>query len=182
MNLKERYKKKVAPELVKELGVSNIYAVPSLEKIVVNMGVGRFKDDKSYLGSAGEDLALITGQKPSIRKAKQSISGFKLRAGDPVGLAVTLRGQRMWDFFEKLVNVVLPRVRDFRGISEKALDGSGNLNVGFSEHTVFPEIDPNKVDKLKSLEVTIVTTAKDNEVGYKLLSKLGTPFKSKVKS
>ena len=177
MSLKERYKKEIAPELMKELGLKNIYAVPTLEKVVVNMGVGRFKDDKNYLESASKDLALISGQKPNIRKARKSISGFKLRAGEPVGLVVTLRGPRMWDFFEKLVNIVLPRLRDFRGISRRALDGSGNLNIGLSEHTVFPEIDPNRVDKLKGLEVTIVTTAKDDEEGFKLLSKLGTPFR-----
>lgn len=148
----------------------------SLEKIVVNMGVGKALDDPKYLESAANDLAVITGQKPAVRPAKKAIAGFKLKAGDAVGLVVTLRGKRMEDFFEKLVGIVLPRLRDFHGVSRKSFDGSGNYSLGIEEHTVFPEVDPNKVDKVKSLEVTIVTTARSDEEGLKLLEKLGMPF------
>ncbi len=151
----------------------------SLEKIVVNIGTGKFKDDSKYLESAAEDLQVITGQKAAVRAAKKAIAGFKLRAGDPVGLMVTLRGKRMRDFFGKLVNIVLPRLRDFHGVSRKSFDGSGNYSLGIEEHTVFPEIDPNKVGKIKGLEVTIVTTAKTDEEGQELLEKLGMPFEKK---
>lgn len=147
-----------------------------LEKIVVNMGVGRVLDDSKYLESAADDLKVITGQKPAVRPAKKAVAGFKVRAGDSVGLTVTLRGKRMRDFFEKLVNIVLPRLRDFHGVSRKSFDGSGNYSLGIEEHTVFPEIDPNKVDKIKGLEVTIVTSARTDEEGLELLEKLGMPF------
>ncbi len=147
-----------------------------LEKIVVNMGIGKALDDSKYLESAADDLKVITGQKPATRVAKKAVAGFKLRAGEPVGLVVTLRGKRMWDFFEKLVNIVLPRLRDFHGVSRKSFDGSGNYNLGIEEHTVFPEIDPNKLEKVKGLEVAIVTTAKNDDEGLKLLEKLGMPF------
>ena len=153
----------------------------SLEKIVVSMGVGRALGDSKYLESAAEDLQVITGQKPAIRVAKKAIAGFKLRAGESVGLVVTLRGKRMWFFFEKLVHIVLPRLRDFHGVSRKSFDGGGNYSLGIEEHTVFPEIDPNKVGKIKGLEVTIVTTAKTDKEGVELLEKLGMPFE-KVKS
>lgn len=148
----------------------------SLEKIVVNMGVGKALEDPKYLESAMEDLAVITGQKPVSRSAKKAVSGFKVRAGDVVGLAVTLRGRRMEDFVKKLVGIVLPRLRDFRGLSHRSFDGHGNYSLGIPEHTVFPEIDPNKVSKIKSLEITIVTTAKNDEEGFKLLQTLGMPF------
>jgi large subunit ribosomal protein L5 len=147
-----------------------------LEKIVVNMGVGKAADDPKYLEAASNDLAVIAGQKPAVRTAKKAVAGFKLRAGDPVGLMVTLRGRRMRDFFEKLVKIVLPRLRDFRGVSRRAFDGSGNYTLGIEEHIVFPEIDPNKVDKVKGLEVTIVTSAKTDEEGLQLLEELGMPF------
>lgn len=147
-----------------------------LEKIVINMGVGKALEDQKYLESAVRDLAVITGQKPAVRKAKKAIAGFKLKAGDAVGLVVTLRGKRMRAFFEKLVKIVLPRLRDFHGVSRKAFDGSGNYSLGIEEHTVFPEIDPNKVEKIKGLEVTIATTARTDEEGLKLLEKLGMPF------
>lgn len=150
-----------------------------LEKIVVNMGVGKALDDPKYLESAANDLAVITGQRPTPRPAKKAISGFKVRAGDVVGLAVTLRGKRMRDFFQKLVGIVLPRLRDFRGLSRKSFDGHGNYSLGIPEHTVFPEIDPNKVDKIKSLEMTIVTTAKNDEEGLKFLESLGMPFEKR---
>lgn len=154
---------------------------PTLEKIIVSMGVGRALGDSKYLESAAEDLQVITGQKPAMRAAKKAIAGFKLRAGEPVGLVVTLRGKRMWFFFEKLVHIVLPRLRDFHGVRRKSFDGGGNYSLGIEEHTVFPEIDPNKVGKIKSLEVTIVTTAKTDEEGLVLLESLGMPFE-KVKS
>ena len=147
-----------------------------LGKIVVSIGTGKFKDDSKYLESAAEDLQVITGQKPAVRPAKKAIAGFKLRAGDPVGLMVTLRGKRMRDFFEKLVSIVLPRLRDFHGVSLKSFDGRGNYSLGIEEHTVFPEIDPNKVGKTKGLEVTIVTTAENDEEGLELLKELGMPF------
>ena len=140
------------------------------------MGVGRALDDPKYLESAANDLTVITGQKPAVRKAKKAVAAFKLKAGDTVGLMVTLRGKRMRDFFEKLVNIVLPRLRDFHGVSRKSFDGSGNYSLGIEEHTVFPEIDSNKVDRVKGLEVTLVTTAKNDEEGLKLLEKLGMPF------
>ncbi len=152
---------------------------PTLEKIVVSIGTGKQKDDAKYLESAAEDLQVITGQKPAIRAAKKAIAGFKLRAGDTVGLVVTLRGKRMWFFFEKLIHIVLPRLRDFHGVPRKSFDGRGNYSLGIEEHTVFPEIDPNKVGKIKGLEVTIVTTAKTDEEGLNLLEGLGVPFKKK---
>lgn len=148
----------------------------TLKKIVVNMGIGSAKEDKDFLESAGKDLAEITGQKPSLRPAKRAIAGFKVRAGEIVGLTATLRGRRMWAFFQKLVQVVLPRLRDFRGVSRESFDGSGNYNLGITEHTVFPEIDPNKVERIKNLGITIVTTAKNDEEGYRLLQELGMPF------
>jgi len=148
----------------------------SLEKIVVNMGTGKYKDDAKYLESAAEDLQVITGQKAAVRAAKKAIAVFKLRAGEPVGLMVTLRGKRMWDFFEKLVNIVLPRLRDFHGVSRKSFDGRGNYNLGIEEHAVFPEIDPNKIGKIKGFEITIVTTARDDKEGLELLEGLGMPF------
>jgi len=147
-----------------------------LEKIVINMGVGKALDDPQYLESAANDLVVITGQKPAVRTAKKAVAGFKLKIGDPVGLMVTLRGKRMWDFFEKLIHIVLPRLRDFHGVSRRAFDGSGNYSLGIEEQTVFPEIDSNKVSKVKGLELTIVTTAKTDEGGLKLLEKLGMPF------
>ena len=154
----------------------------TLKKIVVSMGVGRALDDSKYLESAADDLRVITGQKAAVRAAKKAIAGFKLRAGDPVGLVVTLRGKRMRDFFEKLVNIVLPRLRDFHGVSKKSFDGRGNYSLGITEHTVFPEIDPNKVGKIKGLEVTIVTTAETDEEGLELLRGLGVPFEKSTKS
>jgi len=154
----------------------------SLEKIIVSMGTGKQKDDSKYLEAAAEDLRVITGQKPAIRAAKKAVAGFKLRAGEPVGLVVTLRGKRMQSFFEKLVHVVLPRLRDFHGVSRKSFDGGGNYSLGIEEHTVFPEIDPNKVGKIKGLEVTMVTTAETDEEGLELLKELGIPFEKSTKS
>ena len=175
--LSEIYKSKVQPKLMKDLGLTNILAVPRVEKVIVAAGIGKFKDDPKLIESAVADLTTITGQNPKITKAKIAISAFKLRANDVVGLVVTLRGEKMWSFLDKLMSIVLPRVRDFRGVEKSSFDGRGNLNLGFPEHTVFPEIDANKVDKLKSLGVTIVTSAGSNERGTLLLSDLGFPFR-----
>lgn len=177
MNLKEQYENEIKPQLQNELGLSNPMAVPNLQKIAVNMGVGSKKEDKEYIESARHDLESITGQKAALRSAKKSIAGFSVRKGQLVGLQVTLRGPRMWDFFEKFVKVDLPRIRDFRGISRKSFDKHGNISIGVTEHTVFPEIDPNKVDKIKPLGVVITTTARNDAEGYALLKALGFPFR-----
>jgi len=174
--LKDLYQEKVTAELSQTLGRSNVLSLPTLEKIVVNMGVGRFKDDARYLEEASQELALITGQKPALRRSRKAISGFKLRRGEPVGLMVTLRGERMWSFFDKLVSVVLPRLRDFRGVQRESFDGEGNYSLGLREHGVFPDLDPNKISRIKSLMVTVVTTARDKKEAALLLEKLGLPF------
>jgi large subunit ribosomal protein L5 len=176
INLKEKYQKMIAPQLAKDLGLKNILAVPQLEKIVVNIGLKEAMDDKKILEAASNDLAAITGQKPKITKARRSIAGFKLRAGQPIGLAVTLRGQRMYDFLEKLIKVVLPRLRDFQGVSLAGFDGRGNYSLGIPEQIVFPEIEHAKVDKIRGLEITLVTKAKTDAVAKKLLTLLGLPF------
>jgi large subunit ribosomal protein L5 len=177
--LKEKYQKEIAPKLAQELGLKNPLAAPKMEKIVVNIGLSEAMDDKKVLETASRSLAVITGQKPKVAKARQSIAGFKLRAGQPIGLMVTLRGQRMYDFFEKLVKVVLPRLRDFQGVSLKSFDGQGNFSLGIPEQIVFPEIDYSKVDKVRGLEVTIVTNAQTDEKAEKLLKLLGMPFEKK---
>jgi len=171
-----RFKKQIAGELQKELGIKNVMAVPSLSKIVVNMGVKDAVADKKNLEKASVILAQITGQKPKWASAKKSISAFKLREGDKIGLVVTLRGQKMYDFFERLVSVVMPRFRDFHGVKKTSFDGKGNYSLGFTETTVFPEIDPGKIDKIQGFEVTIVTTATNDKIGYALLKALGMPF------
>ena len=173
---KVRFKKQIAGELQKELGIKNIMAVPSLSKIVVNMGVKDAVADKKNLEKASVILAQITGQKPKWASAKKSISAFKLREGDKIGLVVTLRGQKMYDFFERLISVVMPRFRDFHGVKKTSFDGKGNYSLGFTESTVFPEIDPGKIDKIQGFEVTIVTTATNDKIGYTLLKALGMPF------
>jgi large subunit ribosomal protein L5 len=174
--LREKYEKEIMPKLAEDLGVKNMNAVPKLEKIVINMGVGNLIKDKAAMDKATEELAAITGQKPQSRPAKSSIAGFGIRAGMPVGLRVTLRGDRMYSFLDKLISIVFPRLRDFRGISNKKFDKAGNYSIGFVEHTVFPEIDLAKVDKLKGLEITIVNTAKDEKAGKMLMTYLGMPF------
>ncbi len=181
MTLKEEYQKTISEQLMKELNLSSKLAVPKLKKIVINMGVGRNRDNKQFIEEAINDVTMISGQKPSLRKAKVSISNFKLRQGQLAGISVTLRGDRMWDFYEKLVKIVFPRMKDFRGISPKSFDGNGNYNIGFTEHIIFPEIDANKVSYIKPLQVTISTSAKNDEEGYKLLKALYMPFKD-VKS
>ena len=175
-NLKEKYQKKIALKLAKELGLANVLAAPRMEKIIINIGLSEAMEDKKVLEATSRDLAVITGQKPKVTKARQSIAGFKLRVGQPIGLMVTLRSQRMYDFFEKLVTVVLPRLRDFQGVSLKSFDGQGNYTLGITEQIVFPEIDYAKVDKVRGLEVTIVTNAQTDEKAKRLLELLGMPF------
>lgn len=182
-NLQKRYQSDIQARLQAKLAIKNTMAVPKLAKIVVNIGVKDAISDKKNMERAIIALTQITGQKPKVAKAKKSIATFKLREGDAIGAVVTLRGKRMYDFFEKLISIVLPRVRDFHGVSKKQFDGLGNYTLGFSEHTVFPEIDIGKVDKIIGLEATIVTTAKNNEEGIALLEALGMPFqKLKVES
>ena len=176
-NLENTFKKEIAKKLQTDLGIKNPMSVPRLLKIVLNMGVKDALADKKNMEKAGEILAQIAGQKPKVMKAKKSISTFKLREGDQIGLVVTLRGQRMYDFYEKLVSIVFPRLRDFHGVKRESFDGRGNYTLGFAESTVFPEIDPGKVDKIQGLEITIVTTAKNNKEGLALLEALGMPFK-----
>ena len=175
--LQEKYKKEIAKQLQTELGVKNVHAVPMLSKIVINMGVKDAIADKKNIEKAAETLSLITGQKPKVTKAKKSISAFKLRAGEEIGLVVTLRGKRMFDFYQKLVTIVFPRLRDFHGVKTESFDGRGNYTFGFAESTVFPEIDASKMDKAQGLAISIATTAKNNEQGIALLKALGMPFK-----
>lgn len=176
-NLEEKFKKEIALQLQKKLSLKNKMAVPYIVKIVVNIGIKDALLDKKNIEKTSAVLVQITGQKPKVMKAKKSISTFKLREGDEIGLMVTLRGKRMYDFFQKLTSIVLPRLRNFHGVKKESFDGRGNYTLGFIENSVFPEIDPSKVDKIQGLEVTIVTTAKDNNQGFELLSALGMPFK-----
>lgn len=175
--LKERYNKEIAPELEKELGITNVHAVPHLEKITVNVGVGKAQGDKKVIENVESTLQRITGQKAVATKAKKSISNFKLREGTVVGLMVTLRGERMYAFMDKLINVTLPRVRDFQGIERKSVDDHGNLNIGFREHIVFPEIKSDEVEQVHGLEVAITTSSNTSAGGMKLFEKMGVPFK-----
>lgn len=177
--LKELYQEQVVPALTKELGYTNVMEVPRLEKVVVNIGMGEALQNARSLDAAVQDLMTITGQKPIITRARKSIAAFKLRAGNPIGVKVTLRGDRMWDFLDRLVNVALPRQRDFRGISADAFDGRGNYSLGLREQLVFPEIDYDKIDRVRGMEVTIVTSAKTDEEGYYLLRHLGVPFRAR---
>jgi large subunit ribosomal protein L5 len=175
--LKKKYQEEVVPALMKKFGYKNIMEVPKIEKIVVNMGVGEAVQNIKALENAMNDLALITGQKPSVRRAKRSEAGFKLRKGMPIGAKVTLRRDRMWDFLDRLISIALPRVRDFKGLSPKSFDGRGNYNFGLEEQTVFPEIDYDKVDKIRGMNITIVTTAETDEEAKALLELLGFPFR-----
>lgn len=173
----ETYKKEMVPQLMSELGITNKMAVPKLVKIVVNCGIGaEAQKDKKIIEKVTEQLGIITGQKPHITRAKQAISSFKLRAGDPVGLRVTLRGMRMYDFILRLTVVALPRVRDFRGIPNKGFDGRGNYTLGLSEQTLFPELDYGLIDRVRGFEITFVTNAKNDKGGKTLLKALGMPF------
>ena len=175
--LKFHYKKEVVPKLVEKFNYKNSMEVPALKKIVLNMGLGEAIHNIKILDSAVLELMSISGQKPVITRAKKSIAAFKLREGMPIGCMVTLRRKRMYDFCNKLLNIALPRVRDFRGVSGKAMDGYGNYSIGINEHIIFPEIDYDKIDKIKGLNITIVTTAKTDEEGLELLRLLGMPFK-----
>lgn len=177
MKLKELYIKKVKPALKDQFGFKNDLAVPRLQKISLNVGVGRFSKDKNYIDSVVNNITRITGQKPVLTKAKKSISAFKVREGMIIGIAVTLRGDRMYDFLEKLINVTFPRVRDFRGIDAKKMDKTGNLSIGFKEHLAFPEIKADEVDNLHGLEVNITTSATTYDEGLALFTLLGFPFK-----
>jgi large subunit ribosomal protein L5 len=175
--LQERYREEVAPALYKELNLENVMQVPRISKVVVNIGVGEALDNAKALDAAVGDLIKITGQKPVITKARKSIANFKLREGRAIGVKVTLRGERMWSFLDRLLNIALPRVRDFRGISPEAFDGRGNYTLGLTEQLVFPEIEYDKIDKLRGLEVSIVTTARNDDQARKMLQMLGMPFR-----
>jgi len=175
--LYDRYQKELLPELQKELGIKNTMAVPRLEKIIVNMGVGDAIQNIKLLDTARIELGLITGQFPAIGRAKKSISAFKLRKGQPIACYVTLRSRRMYEFFDRLVNIVLPRVRDFRGVSGNAFDGRGNYTLGLRDQLVFPEIDYTKVERPRGMNITIVTTARTDKEAHALLKKLGMPFR-----
>jgi large subunit ribosomal protein L5 len=178
--LQERYQNEVRGQLQREFELSNVMQVPRVEKIVVNVGVGsETQSDSKALDAAVNDLTIITGQKPVIAKARKSIANFKLREGKPIGVKVTLRGQRMWAFLDRLVNVALPRVRDFRGVPAEAFDGRGNYTLGLREQLVFPEIEYDKIDKVRGMEITVVTTARNDEQGRRLLQLLGMPFAKK---
>ena len=176
--LKERYQKEVKSALQKELGLENVMEVPQVQKVVLNIGLGEALDNAKSLDAAVGDLGKITGQKPVITRARKSIANFKLREGREIGTKVTLRGERMWSFLDRLMSIALPRVRDFRGVDPNGFDGRGNYSLGFSEQLVFPEIDYDEIDKVRGFEVTIVTSAKNDEHGRELLRMLGMPFRS----
>jgi large subunit ribosomal protein L5 len=175
--LRERYRNEVRASLSKRFGIANPMAVPRLRKVVINMGCKGAVETKARIDSAVRDLTVIAGQKPTVRKAKRSIAGFKLRQGMPIGVAVTLRGTRMWEFTDRLISVVLPRIRDFRGVKNK-LDGRGNYTMGLSEQSIFPEVDFDKLEHVQGMDVTFVTSAANDEQGFFLLKELGIPFKT----
>ncbi len=175
--LKEKYQTEVVPALMQEFRYRSVMQAPRIEKIVLNIGLGEAIQNSKALDAATADLAAIAGQKPVVTRARKSIAAFKVRQGMPIGVMVTLRGPRMWSFLDRLMNLVLPRLRDFRGVSRRSFDGRGNYSIGLREQIVFPEIDYDKVDKLRGLEVVIVTTAPDDEQGYALLKRLGMPFR-----
>ena len=176
--LNDLYNKEIVPQMMKDFNYRNVMQVPKVEKIVINMGLGEAIQNVKILDSAAEEMALIAGQKPVITKAKKSIASFKLRQGMPIGCAVTLRKEKMYEFLDRLINVSLPRVRDFKGISGKAFDGNSNYSLGVKEQLIFPEINYDKVDKIKGLNITIVTTAKNDEEGKALLKLFGVPFRN----
>lgn len=175
--LKEIYQKEIIDAMMKKFGYKNVMQVPKLEKIVINMGIGEAKENSKILDSAMADLATITGQKPVVTKAKHSIANFKLREGMSIGCKVTLRGEKMYDFLDRLVNLALPRVRDFRGVNPNAFDGRGNYALGIKEQLIFPEIEYDKVDKIRGMDVIVVTTARTDEEARELLTQFGMPFK-----
>ncbi|HEY6231622.1 MAG TPA: 50S ribosomal protein L5 [Pyrinomonadaceae bacterium] len=176
--LKERYQKEVAPAIAREFGITNPMAIPRVQKVVLNMGMGEAIANAKILDTAADELRAITGQKPVITKAKKSIASFKLRQGMPIGVMVTLRGDRMYEFLDRLVSIALPRVRDFRGVSPKAFDGRGNYTIGVREQLIFPEIDFNKVEKLRGMNISIITSARTDEHARALLKGLGMPFRA----
>lgn len=178
--LREEYNKKIRAELAKELGYSNLMEAPTLSKVVINVGAGAALTEAEALEDIVDIVTKISGQKPVINKARKAVSSFKVREGMEIGVSVTLRGNRMWEFFDKLVNIVLPRTKDFRGLDVLAFDGAGNYSIGIEDHTVFPEIDANNIRRVRSLQVTLVTTAKDNKSGKAFLDKFGFPFKKDV--
>ncbi|MGD8398414.1 MAG: 50S ribosomal protein L5 [Anaerolineae bacterium] len=180
--LKEQYHEQIVQTLVNDMGYENVMEVPRLQKIVVNIGMGEALDNAKSLDAAVQDLTTITGQRPIITRARKSIAAFKLREGNPVGVKVTLRGDRMWDFLDRLFNVALPRQRDFRGVSPDSFDGRGNYSLGLREQLVFPEINYDKIDRVRGMEITIVTSAQTDEEGYQLLRNLGMPFKDRSQS
>lgn len=175
--LKTRYQQELAPALSKEFGYTNLMQVPQVKKIVLNIGLGEALQNAKAIDAAVGDLTTIAGQKPVVTRAKKSIANFKLRAGQPIGAMVTLRGDQMYEFLDRLINLSLPRIRDFRGVSRRSFDGRGNYSLGFREQIMFPEVDYDKVDKLRGLEISIVTTAKNDAEGYALLKQFGMPFK-----
>jgi len=176
--LKERYEKEIVPALKKEFGYSNVMAIPKIEKIVVNMGLGEATSNAKIVDTGVDEIGKITGQKAVVTRAKKSIAQFKVRQGMPIGTMVTLRGERMWDFLDRLISVALPRVRDFRGVSTKGFDGRGNYTLGLKDQLLFPEIDYMKVDKARGMNISVVTTAKSDEESRKLLQLLGVPFRN----
>ena len=178
--MRERYEKEVVPALTKEFGYKNVMAVPKIQKVVVNMGIGEAIQNAKVLDSAAEELSQIAGQKPVITKAKKSIAAFKVRKGQPVGTSVTLRGERMYEFLDRLLAIALPRVRDFRGVSPKGFDGRGNFTLGLKDQLLFPEIDYLKVDKSRGMNVSVVTTARTDQEARKLLQLIGMPFRQKT--
>lgn len=178
--LHDLYKDTVVAELAKQFGYKSVMQVPRIEKITLNMGVGEAISDKKVLEHATNDLTAISGQKPVTTVARKSVAGFKIREGYPIGTKVTLRGERMWEFLERLISISIPRIRDFRGLNPKSFDGRGNYSMGVREQIIFPEIEYDKIDKIRGLDITITTSAKDNEEGHALLSAFGFPFKKKV--
>jgi large subunit ribosomal protein L5 len=175
--LKERYKSEIVPKLQDDLGLANVNEVPRFEKIVVNMGVGQAVDDVKVLDEAMEDMAIITGQKPKVNRARKSIASFKIRQGMPIGCKVTLRGDRMWEFMDRVLTAALPRIRDFRGLPASSFDGRGNYTLGVDEQLIFPEIDYDNVTQIRGMDITFVTTAKDDEAGRALFDAFQFPFK-----
>ena len=178
-NLKEKYNQELRPALKEELGLSNIMAVPKLTKVVINMGVGEAANDKKHLESALDNLTVISGQKPVVTRARQSVASFKIREGWPLGCKVTLRGNKMYDFFERLINLAIPREKDFRGLNQKSFDGMGNYNLGIKEQIIFPEIDYDKIDKLRGMDIAITTSAKTDNEAKELLESFNFPFRGK---
>jgi len=177
--LLEQYRGKIVPALMKEFDYGNVMEVPKVAKVIVNIGIGEAKDNDKALEAARNDVRTITGQQPVVIKSRKSVAAFKLRAGMPVGIRTTLRGRRMYYFLEKLINIALPRIRDFRGVSPEAFDGRGNYSLGLREQIIFPEVDYDKIDKLRGLEVTVVTTAKTDDEARSLLTQMGMPFRKR---